>query len=549
MILALNLSLLSLAPEVKDTQDIGARASRVLPLSASALNALAILDKVTLKDSMTNSEVKESLSRIDLAYKAYPMAFTMWRDWQIVLGLKLSEEEGLRAARARLEQGAIDLSWLFSDEKLKPKLVSSEWEKLKKISEAKVQREFERVSPLATGYNPNWVRSKILAIRPWDGDLQDIYSKWNVYPKVKKGAWTLTSYKDQNGAAPYWVYVPKSYREDRSNSVMMYFYGGWIGSPFSRSWASQENTIDNPTFAPVNFLEKEGMIGVMPMLNKGFAPDKSAGIEAIRGILAEVKFALNVDDDRVFGSGFSDGGTACYELCRSNPTEFAGLFAMNGWPGFKLSMRNFRNRPIVGYFCENDDLYPAKSFVKYWELYKTLAPSWQAVYVPVNGHLGVLYSDSVIPDIFGQLKNLKRDTFRDDIQIEGSKGDVLRCDWLEITDIDTSMPAQPWQEEISFLGKPSKDGTPKKYICNEFNGMVKGHWAGNELIIEASRVKGIRLYLHPKRLDFSKPLRVVINGEEKYNQVVKQEGAQVLREFMLSMDRKNLPKAILDLKL
>jgi hypothetical protein len=521
-----------------------------MSITPQAIKARDLLEKVTFNLDLSEFDAKLAIRRINDAYATYPISYKMWRDWKVLLYLLHDERAALNEAQNNLEPYIYNLSWLPENPAMGPKLTLPGWKTLIERVNAKKERLWRELQPESVGLTPDYVRGRIIATNFWQKNVHQILSSWNDFQQPKKtGAWCMMTYRDDSGTAPYLVYIPKKYKATTKSPLMMHFYGGWISSDFSRSWATREFIIDNPNFAPRNFLEENNMVCIVPMLNSKHSPLTNAGIKAIRSILAEVKTCLNIDDNRVYATGFSDGGTALYEVCRTNPTDFAALFPMSGWPRFKFNLRNMGNRPLTGYFAEHDDLYNPLGYARSYSLFKKECPGWEAVYVKNVGHDSMFYSDSVIPDIYRIVSKTSRDPFPKRIQIEGAPGDINRLDWLEITGVDPQSPAQPWQNEITFQGRNPQTGEVKTYISNEGNGMAIATRSGNVIEINASRVTGLKLYLHPSIFDLAQPIKVIVNGEVKHDGNVSMRDADVLHEFLSTMDRTNLPEAILTLNL
>src|SRR5262245_27820336 len=92
-------------------------------------------------------------------------------------------------------------------------------------------------------------------------------------------------------------------------------------------------------------------------------------LENLHGILNAVKKQYNVDENRVYMSGVSDGGTGAYYIALRDTTPYAAFLPLNGYWGV-LSNRdlmidaplfpgNMRNKPFFIVNGERDPLYPA----------------------------------------------------------------------------------------------------------------------------------------------------------------------------------------------
>ena len=97
---------------------------------------------------------------------------------------------------------------------------------------------------------------------------------------------------------------------------------------------------------------------------------QASQVENLRGILSDLKRTYNVDENRVYAFGSSDGGTGVYFLGFRDVTPWAAFLPFIGDPGVLLNPRigtdgqmhlaNLTNKPLFIVNGETDRLYPAR---------------------------------------------------------------------------------------------------------------------------------------------------------------------------------------------
>ena len=94
-------------------------------------------------------------------------------------------------------------------------------------------------------------------------------------------------------------------------------------------------------------------------------------LENLHGVLEPVKRTYNVDENRVYLSGVSDGGTGTYYMAMRDTTPYAAFLPLNGYWGVlanrdlmidaPLFPGNLRNKPFFIVNGERDPLYPTSA--------------------------------------------------------------------------------------------------------------------------------------------------------------------------------------------
>ncbi len=382
-----------------------------------------------------------------------------------------------------------------------------------------------------------------------DADLARRLAGFHAYVQPRRtGAWMLGTHRLATpGAAPldvdYWVWVPKGYRADRPTPTLVYSHQGWFYNPNARPWSYENDLFDDP---PRDEAVRAGFIEVMPLGSRKTDGSTPQGVEAVRQILVDVKRVLNVDDDRAYLVGHSNGGSLAYRTAGLDPTPYAAFVPLNGWPDPSIPMANFRNRPILALSAEGDTTFPNADVRAIHDAVAGLAPTWDLETVPGGDHALEPFVDAWMPRLFARMAATRRGSFAPERVWEGrAPGGV---DWLGVEALDLARPRAAWQALIATPSvKTHGDGQggspPGPHTQDADCGMARASYSDNAFTVETSRVAKVALWISPKMIDLSRPVRVVVDGKEAFSGLVKIDRKAMAERFLDTFDRAATPVA------
>jgi len=250
--------------------------------------------------------------------------------------------------------------------------------------------------------------------------------------------------------APYVVYIPEEYDCKKQTPIVIYLHGGVSTKGF------HETPIE---YAEQNYFteyaKEKNWIAVYPMANNDTAWWNLTGINNLKAQVRILKSQYNIDDNRIYISGFSDGGSGSFHLALNSPDDFASFYPLNGMISvgsavtqIPVYLPNLCNRPVYAINTDNDGLYPAKEMRKFVKLsLEADADIFYKEYWDI-GH-SFDYADDELPILFEDMKTKTRNIFRPEIYWEISMLEYGKCDWLQITAIDTLLTPKEWQREYN----------------------------------------------------------------------------------------------------
>ncbi|MDP8323454.1 MAG: PDZ domain-containing protein [Candidatus Stygibacter australis] len=282
-------------------------------------------------------------------------------------------------------------------------------------------------------------------------NTQDIYQQimmFNDYQDMSnKGIVMEDSLAD---GSPWFYYIPESYDLHQRHGLIIWLHGGVGREDY---FEPDEYWFDHPI---IDYAKEADMLVLMPMARGDCMWWESAGEKHVIDELLIMKERYNIDDDRVFMTGFSDGGSGSFHFGYRLPNEFAAFYPLNGMisvpahvTGKPCFIKNLQNRYLRAVNTDQDGLYPAAST----RLTMNLALSAGAdisyrEYWGLGHDWG--YSDEDLPLIMKDIQKRARDSFQSEIYWEClSTKEYNHCDWLEVTELDTLAEKQDWQQEYN----------------------------------------------------------------------------------------------------
>jgi pimeloyl-ACP methyl ester carboxylesterase len=276
---------------------------------------------------------------------------------------------------------------------------------------------------------------------------------------------------------PYMIRVPPDYRGDQPFPLMVVLSGGG-GLAFDAALSSEDAIRD------------AGYLVVYPNAAGHMWWDNSV-TAIVEALLLEVQRTYNVDTNRVYLTGFSNGGTGTIELGVRWPDRFAAIASLMGAgldtpSGTKLPLQNLYDVPVLFVHGDKDLRIPASSSQRTYEELRDLKPVTAPELHILKGRahdISLSSDDGITLPFFARFT---RDPFPRTV-----KAVVF----------DPRFPRQYWLEVV----EPGKD--PPE---------VDAHIVpDNTIDIKARSVRKLRLLLRPELLSISGSLRVRLNGKEQ----------------------------------
>jgi dienelactone hydrolase len=336
------------------------------------------------------------------------------------------------------------------------------------------------------------------------------------------------------------VEIPADYDPARRWPLRVQLHGG-VGRLAPRAGEPVERPLTN------NRIPGGSQISLHP---RAWADSKwwqANQVDNISKLVDAVKRRYNVDESHVHVTGISDGGTGVYFLAMRAATLWAACLPLNGGPralgtreagaDHQLFIGNLVNCPMYVVNGGRDPLYPADAILPVINMMKRAAVSVEFHVHPEAGH-----NTSWWP--------VERPLYEQYLAAHPRAAHPERVSWE--TDQVTRYNRFRWLI-INGLGRRSSDVDLEDVNSFEYNGVTMTMYprtrpSGRVDIVRRgntfeARTRGVRqftLLLSPDVIDFTKPVRVTVNGQVAFEGGVKQDIATLLAWAARDNDRTTL---------
>jgi len=349
----------------------------------------------------------------------------------------------------------------------------------------------------------------------------------------------------------YLICLPPNYDSHRSYALMFSLHGA---VSMNTGFPDYEDSTSTGGWNRFYTKYAGEVIMVYPHGNKEYNwmyPD--AGFFMIPAILKQIKQIINVDDNRVFITGHSNGATGSFSYLMKEPSPFAAFYGFNTRPRVATGgtyIRNILNRSFFNVSTDIDYYYPPNANDSLAVTMKKLGADYQDHRYNGFPHWFPQFDQSEPAHklLFEDLAKRKRDAFHPVIYWECDNVKYGRCDWIEITALDTLKKRANWQTNINFkinkwIVLSKKDSAVvRDTLLDAFNyrhqsGAIKAVYSNNVFKIETSDVKSFSLLISPEMVDMNKPLTVTVNGKVYSKQKPNYNKDFMLADFKNTLDR------------
>jgi len=266
------------------------------------------------------------------------------------------------------------------------------------------------------------------------GDLALLLREGIEYSSDVPVGWAIYEIDGLDGRTrPYHVYVPTDYDPAEAHTVLFDLHGAVSSFAQPAEYLMERRRLWEAE------AEEYGWILIVPHGDRNASWFSANGHANIIGELAFVKRHYNVDENKVFVSGFSDGGSGAYWQAFHHATPWAAMLSFHGHHGvggygaYQTYPRNLLNRPIRATTGEQDGLYPPSDIAPFVGLFTELGADLEWIVYP-GGHDAQFLATEAEFSI-DLITSTERNPLSSEIVWEASNTAVGRCDWVRIDEI------------------------------------------------------------------------------------------------------------------
>ena len=389
---------------------------------------------------------------------------------------------------------------------------------------------------------------------------------WSRYPSSYKADQNyIFNYTDPYyGNVPMRLYVPKTYNSLQKWPLIVLLHGAVRLSSFARadrrpddSSARNESDDDDLFF---NYFRDQGYLILRPVadvpkkfdwvindFNSGFIQESSAGnvnltFRCIINAIIKLKKNLNIDDNKVFAFGHSDGSDGAFALEVFQPSLFAGFLLYNSMlanlKATNIYPANMQNCSTYIVHSDLDDLRAFEQTTAIVDSVRKLGA--QIEYKVYNGYKHFdnhLKIDLPFANQF--IRQTTRNPFPSKIYWEASNAIDNRCFWLKVDSFDLDLPAAAWQKEfnVKIFLRSTMTWKNIDYYQTYPGYVIKASYYDNTFTVECSKVVRFEILISEKMVDLNQPIRVVVNGKLVFSKRIGPNRPFISSSFEQNFDR------------
>jgi predicted esterase len=256
------------------------------------------------------------------------------------------------------------------------------------------------------------------------------------------GKWSLNSIAGIDGIArPYALFVPSNYNPKVATPLLVHLHGV-VGRPIIDT--NPDQYVGNT--AIMAEAEKRGWLVLFPFGQEKATWWDEVGMANVLNEIRAVKTACNIDDNRVYLSGLSDGASGTFLFSMVRPDDFAAYVAINGSMGggsedggLSIYVTNMARSHYDVMNADRDRYYPAV------QMERTIAMAQRAgadiSYRRLIGEHVPTMQAIEYPPVFDYLNQYTRTISPDSMVWESAVPQFGQCKWLGIDEVSIDEPA------------------------------------------------------------------------------------------------------------
>ena len=383
-----------------------------------------------------------------------------------------------------------------------------------------------------------------------------------LYSEMKKQAgylpkqhqnYSLTLVINDTARTAFFVHLPPNYNPAKRYPLLFFLHGAvrnnLLTDYLPAAWVLYDWNRYYTKYAELN-----DVILVFPQGSKEFnwmTSDK--GFFMVPKILTLVKKAINVDDNKVFITGHSNGATGSFSYLMKQPTPFAGFYGFNTQPKVFTGgtfVENIKNRSFINFSTDKDYYYPPNANDDFTKLMNSINADYKEYRYNGFPHWFPEFDESepAYKILFADLLNRQRNPFPKEISWEFDDNRYGNIDWLTNMKLDTLASRKAWHKEKNFkinqwLEYNEKDSLITKTVDKmafDFprkSGKILAKYANNVFRIETSCIKSFRVNIAPEMVDTNKKVRIFVNGKLRFDKRIGYDASLMLKNFDATQDR------------
>ncbi|MCS4301864.1 hypothetical protein [Chryseobacterium sp. BIGb0232] len=369
---------------------------------------------------------------------------------------------------------------------------------------------------------------------------------FNPYEPKKDRDYSIAFKINDSATTSFIIHLPQNYNPQKKYSLLFFLHGAVRNNELI-DYQKADWNLGGWNRYYTKYAEPDDVILVFPRASKQYNWMLSDhGFFMIPGMLKQIKKSINIDDNKVFISGHSNGATGSFSYLMKQPTQFSGFYGFNTYPKVFTGgtfVENIKNRSFINFSTDNDYYYPPNANDDFTKLMNGISADYKEYRYNGFPHWFPQFNESepAYQILFKDLKNRKRNPFPKEISWEFDDNKYGNIDWISDIKLDTLNRTIRQHKELNFtinkwLAYDDKDSLIAKQVDKKAfdfprkSGKIKAVYDHNVFRIETSDIKSFSVNISPEAVDLKEKVKVYVNGKLYFSEKVKYN-----REFMLQI--------------
>ena len=442
----------------------------------------------------------------------------------------------------------------YSEKEYKNLLSDSRWETLK-IKAEKDKKQFYNELREQENEFFSTISTNLKNVE----DNQTLYKQlknFNPYKTKNNRNYSISFKVNDSIKTSFFIHLPSDYNPDKKYSLLFFLHGA-VRSNSLTDYQLADWNLGGWNRYYTKYAEQNDVILVFPKGSRQYnwmMPDD--GFFMIPEMLKLIKKAINIDDNKVFISGHSNGATGSFSYLMKQPTQFAGFYGFNTYPKVFTGgtfVENSKNRSFINFSTDQDYYYPPNANDDFTKLMTKINADYKEYRYNGFPHWFPKFDESepAYEILFNDLASRVRNPFPKEISWEFDNENYGAIDWLSNIKLDTLKPKSDWHKKLNFKIKKwlnynkndslvVEDMDKNAFDFPRESGKIIAEYENNTFRIKTSAIKSFLINISPEMVDVKKKVKIYINGKLYFNNKIKYNREFMLQNFENNQDREQI---------
>ncbi|RXM53329.1 MULTISPECIES: hypothetical protein [unclassified Chryseobacterium] len=387
----------------------------------------------------------------------------------------------------------------------------------------------------------------------------------NPYQPKKDRDYSIVFKINDSVNTSFFIHFPASYNPQKKYTLMFFLHGAVRNNELADYQLADWN-LGGWNRYYTKYADRNDVIMVFPRASKKYNWMLSDdGFFMIPEMLKQVKKTINIDDNKVFIAGHSNGATGSFSYLMKQPTQFAGFYGLNTYPKVFTGgtfVENIKNRSFINFSTDKDYYYPPNANDDFSKMMKGIQADYQEYRYNGFPHWFPQFDESepAYQIIFKDLNARKRNPFPKEISWEFDDERYGNIDWISNIKLDTINRKIAGKKELNFkINKwlayddhdSLKEQNVDKYAFDfpRKSGKIKAEYNNNVFRVETSDIKSFSINISPEVVNLNEKVKVYVNGKLYFNRKINYNHEYLLENFLNTQDREQVWINYIDVKI